>query len=285
MGWFIQPYRGHTLIQHGGNVEGHSLIIGFIPQEKIGVIALTNIAGMPLRDVLLYEGMDRALNLPDRNWNTRYHKVWDPLIAARAKGKNTSAAERLEEAVATHSLETYAGTYEADGYPGFTVRFEDGALSAWTVGSLAPSSLRHYHYNIFEWHLADFDFWMKIHFMINDNGEINAVSIPIEPTVENVLFTRKAVELSAHDIAALVGEYEPPVEGLTITINAREGKVYYVQAGDVPKWITPYKVTEDVIGFRMERTRLEFVRENGTITHLISKSPFSTLESPRKKSK
>jgi len=284
MGWFIKPYRGHTLIHHGGNVEGHSLAIGFIPEEKIGVIALTNVAGMPLRDVLLYEGMDRALNLPDRNWNTRYHRVLDPLIIAEAKGRNTSAAERLEEAVATHPLETYAGTYEADGYPDFTVKLVDGALAAWTVGSLAPSTLRHYHYNIFEWHLADFDFWMKIHFVINDNGEINAVSIPMEPTVENVIFKRQAVELSEHHIAALVGEYEPPVEGLTITISAREGKVYYVQAGGDPKWITPYKVTEDVIGFRMERTRLEFVRENDTVTRLISKSPFSTLESPRKKS-
>ena len=103
MGWFIQPYRGHTLIHHGGNVEGHSLIIGFIPEEKIGVIALTNVAGMPLRDVLLYEGMDRALNLPDRNWNTRYHNLWDPLIIAEAKGKQTSAAERMEDDAATRS--------------------------------------------------------------------------------------------------------------------------------------------------------------------------------------
>ena len=171
--------------------------------------------------------------------------------------------------------------YEADGYPDFAVRFEDGALTACTVGSLVPSALRHYHYNIFEWHLADFDLWMKIHFEINENGEINAISIPIEPTVENVIFKRKAVELSEHHIASLVGEYELPVEGLTITISARDGKVYYVQTGDAPKLITPYKVNEDVIGFRMERTRLEFVRENDTITHLISKSPFSTLKSPR----
>lgn len=284
MGWFIVPYQGHTLIHHGGNVEGHSLAIGFIPQKNIGVIALTNVAGMPLRDVLLYEGMDRALNLPDRNWNTRYHNVWDPLIIAEAKCKNTSAAERLEEAAATHSLETYAGTYEADGYPDFTVKLVDGALAAWTVGSLAPSTLRHYHYNVFEWHLSDFDFWMKIHFVINDNGEIDSISIPIEPTVENVIFKRKAVELSEHHIAALVGEYEPPVEGLTITISAREGKVHYVQTGGIPKLITPYKVTEDVIGFRVERTRLEFMHENGKVTHLISKSPFSTLESPRKQS-
>ena len=112
MGWFIEPYRGYTLVHHGGNVEGHSLIIGFVPQEKIGVVALTNIALLPLRDVLLYESVDRALDLSDRDWNSKFHKMVDPLIIAQAKGKQTSSEERLEEAPPTHSLETFVGILE-----------------------------------------------------------------------------------------------------------------------------------------------------------------------------
>ncbi len=282
MGWFAEPYRGHTLIHHGGNVEGHSLKIGFIPEEKIGVVALTNVAWAPLRDVLLYEGIDRALDLPGRDWNRRYHQMFDPFIVAQEKGKQTAAAERLEEAPATHPMEAYAGIFEADGYPDFEVKHENGALQASTVGSLALSTLRHYHYNIFEWHLADFDLWMKVRFEINDNGEIDSISIPIETAVANVVFKRKGVELSKEVLAALAGDYEPPVEGLTITISVKEGKVYYVQTGGTPKEIKPYKVTEDVISFKLDRNRLEFVRENEVITRLISKTPFSTLESPRK---
>jgi hypothetical protein len=63
------------LIHHGGNVEGHSLIIGFVPEEQLGIVALTNVALLPLRDVLRYESIDRALDLPDRDWNTRFHAL------------------------------------------------------------------------------------------------------------------------------------------------------------------------------------------------------------------
>src|SRR3712207_6066864 len=78
LGWFIEPYRGYTVVQHGGNVEGHSLMIGFVPQEQIGVVALTNVARLPLRDILLYEALDRALDLPERDWNQKFHAMVDP---------------------------------------------------------------------------------------------------------------------------------------------------------------------------------------------------------------
>ena len=282
MGWFVEPYRGHTLVHHGGNVEGHSLIIGFVPQEKIGVVALTNIAGLPLRDVLLYEGIDRALDLSDRDWNTTFHEMFDPIIVAEAKGKQTAAEERLEDAPLTHPLKTYVGTYEARGYPDFAVKLEDERLQARTVGSLDWSELRHYHYNVFEWHLADFDFWLKIHFLMNDNGEVDSISIPIEEAVENVTFIRKQPELSEDIIVALVGEYDLPIDGTAFTITAHKGKIYAAQTGSPPEEIKPYRLNDDLVGFRMKRSRLDFVRENNLITRLVLKTPSITLEAPKK---
>ena len=282
MGWAVEPYRGFTLVHHGGGVEGHSLIIGFVPQERIGVIALTNIAGLPLPNVLLYEGIDRALDLSERDWNARFHAMLDPLIVAEAKGKQTAAEERLPDAPHTHPLETYVGTYEADGYPDFAVRLEGEELQACTVGSLDWSTLRHYHYNVFEWHMADFDAWLKVRFLIDDNGEIDSISIPIETEVDNITFVRKQPELSAELIAALVGEYDPPIEGLTFTITAKEGRIYAAQTGSPPEEIKPYRLDDHLVGFRTKRFRFDFVREQDVITHLTLKGPFVTLEAPRK---
>jgi hypothetical protein len=283
MGWFIEPYRGYTLIYHDGNVEGHSLIIAFIPQEKIGVVALTNIGQLPLRDVLLYESLDRALDLPEQDWNQKFHATIDPIIAGEAKAKLTSKAERVEGAPPTHPLETFTGAYAAEGYPDFSVRLEGDELQACTVGSLSWTELRHYHYDVFEWHLTDFDAWIKLHFIINDNGEIDAVSIPIEPAVENVVFTRKQPELGAAIVAALVGEYDTPVKGVTFTVSAHDGKVFAAQTGNAPEEIKPYKLNEEMVGFRLKRARLDFVREQNAITCLVLKTPDMTLEAPRKK--
>lgn len=282
LGWFVEPYRGYTLVQHGGNVEGHSLMIGFVPQEKIGIVALTNIASLPLRDVLLYESIDRALDLPDHDWNNRYHEMYDPIIKGEAKGKQTAAQERLDDAPLTHPLKTYLGSYEADGYPDFAVRLEGERLQARTLDALDWSELRHYHYNVFEWHLADFDFWLKLRFLVNDNGEVDAVSIPIEPEVGDVTFTRKRPELPDDIIAAIVGEYDLPLDGIIITITTHEGKVYAAQTGDPPEEIKPYKLDDDLVGFRIKRSRMDFVREGNTIAQLVLKTPYMTLEAPRR---
>jgi CubicO group peptidase (beta-lactamase class C family) len=282
MGWFIEPYRGYTLVHHGGNVEGHSLIIGFVPQEGVGVIALTNIAALPLRDVLLYEGIDRALNLPDRDWNTKFHEMYDPLIVGEAKAKLTAAEEKIENAPPTHPLDTYLGTYETDGYPDFAVRVDGEDLQACTVGGLDWSELRHYHFNVFEWHLADFDVWVKISFLVNDNGEVASVSIPMELEVKNLNFTRKQPELNEDLIAALVGQYDTAVDGVSFTITAHGEKIYAAQTGEPPKEISLYRVNDELVGFRIDRFRFDFVRENEAITRLVWKDPFMTLEAPRR---
>jgi len=282
MGWFIEPYRGYTVISHGGNVEGHSLVIGFVPQEKVGVVVLTNIAQLPLRDVLLYESVDRALDLPERDWNKRFHGLFDPIIAGEAQGKQTSAAERVPDAPPSHPLDTYTGTYESKGYPDFAVRMVDGALQACTVGSLDWSEFLHYHYDVFEWRLPDFDARMKVRFLTNDNGEIDSVSVPLEPAVDNIIFTRKPPELS-HDLtAALLGEYATQIEGLAFTLTAQEGKFYIAQTGSAAEEIKPYKLTDEWVGFRLKRDRFDFAREKDAITRLVIKTPDITIEAKKK---
>lgn len=285
LGWAIQPYREYTLIHHGGNVEGHSLVIGFVPQEKVGVVALTNIAGLPLRDILLYEGVDRALNLPDRDWNGRFHATYDPLIIAQAKAKQTAVAEKVADAPPTHPLEAYAGEYETDGYPDFAVKQTEDGFAACTVGSLDWSALRHYHYNLFEWHWADFDIWIKVQFQVNENGEIDAVSVPIEPAVDNIIFKRKEPQLTAEIIAALLGDYDTPVAGLSFTVTASEDKLYLTQSGAAPEEVKAYKLTDQEIGLSLRRARFDFARESdGTIVHLTVKAIGMTLTAARRKS-
>jgi hypothetical protein len=233
---------------------------------------------LPLRDVLLYESIDRALDLPDRGWNAKFHAMFDPIIAGEAQGKQTAAAERIENAPPTHPLEAYTGTFQAEGYPDFAVRLDGQTLQACTVGSLDWSELRHYHYNVFEWHLALFDTWTKVRFLTNDSGEIETIAIPIEPAVEDVIFTRKLPALTEAIQQALRGTYQTPVEGLALTISIHKDKVYAAATGGAPEEIKLYRYDEEMIGFRMKRARLDFVRQDDTIARLIFKAPDLTLE-------
>jgi hypothetical protein len=155
-------------------------------------------------------------------------------------------------------------------------------MQACTVGSLDWSDFRHYHFDVFEWHHPDFDFRMKVRFLTNDNGEIDSVSIPIEPAVENVVFKRKPVELPDELNNALLGEYLLPFGGLTITITHLDGKFYATQTGGSAQEIKPYKLDETIVGLRDKEMRFDFAREDGLITKLILKFPGQTFEAPRK---
>ncbi len=281
MGWFIEPYRGHTLIRHGGNVEGFSLMVGFVPQAQLGVVALTNIGMLPLRDVLLCESIDRALGLERRDWNDKYHQVVDPQILAEARAVQTAAQERIDEAPPTHPLESYAGSYQAEGYPDFSVRCVEGRLQACIVGIFDWSQLRPYHYDIFEWHLVDIDHWVKIQFLVDTNGEVGSISIPLEGEVDDILFKRCPPELSQELVEALIGRYDTPVEGLGFAVTSRLDKVYITQTGGPPQEVKAYKLTDEWIGFTMGRARLDFARQEGEIRRLLFKGPATTLEAVR----
>ncbi len=67
LGWRIYDYAGHTLVFHGGAVQGYRAIAAFLPDRDIGVVILWNSeSGMP--NALLPTVIDRALDLPAHDW-------------------------------------------------------------------------------------------------------------------------------------------------------------------------------------------------------------------------
>lgn len=281
LGWMIAPYKGHTLVHHGGNVEGHSLMVACVPQERVGVVVMVNVAASFLRDALLYEALDRALGLPADDWSAKYHAIVDPLLAGQSRSKTTTAEERVQNAPPSRPLEAYVGEFEAPGYPDISVRLADGQLEASTVGSLPYTPVQHYHYDVFEWDLGDWDERLKIRYLTNDVGDLDAVSVPIEPAVANLTFRRKAPTLEPALLEALTGTYQPPIEGMALTISTAGGKLYVTPEGQASSEVTVYKVEDDVVGLKLDRVRLDLVREEGVFRRLRYLADGLTLEADR----
>jgi len=49
MGWMVQPWRGRTVIQHGGNIDGFAAQVSFIPEESLGYVLLSNVTASALQ--------------------------------------------------------------------------------------------------------------------------------------------------------------------------------------------------------------------------------------------
>lgn len=67
LGWRIYDYAGHTLVFHGGAVQGYRALAAFLPDQDVGIVVLWNSeSNMPWG--LMPMAMDRALKLPRRDW-------------------------------------------------------------------------------------------------------------------------------------------------------------------------------------------------------------------------
>lgn len=67
LGFRVYDYAGHTLVFHGGAVQGYRGLIGFLPAEDVGLVVLWN-SESSAPSGLLPSLMDRALGLPPRDW-------------------------------------------------------------------------------------------------------------------------------------------------------------------------------------------------------------------------
>jgi CubicO group peptidase (beta-lactamase class C family) len=240
LGWFVEPYRGHMMAEHGGNIDGFSSLVTLLPEQNTGVVVLTNLNGVPVPNILTYGICDRLLGLDEVAWSERLKKYWTAFKEAEEKGKEKTEADRIPNTHPSHSLDAYAGEYEHPGYGIFSVKLQSDQL----IGSFnsMTSPLKHYHYDTFELVIEKFDARMKVSFFINARGDINSLSAPLEPTVKDIVFQR----LPPGDMTdklfleRFIGEYE--IMGLTMTVALKGEQSLFVSLPMQPEFeLIPYK--------------------------------------------
>ena len=74
MGWFLQDYRGRIVVHHGGNVDGFTAMVAMLPEEKFGVVLLTNMNGTGLPNALMLKLFDLQLKAPAEGLERRRYK-------------------------------------------------------------------------------------------------------------------------------------------------------------------------------------------------------------------
>jgi beta-lactamase class C len=67
MGFRVFDYQGHTMVFHGGAVQGYRGLIAFLPKENVGLVVLWN-SESAAPSGLLPSFMDRVLNIPTKDW-------------------------------------------------------------------------------------------------------------------------------------------------------------------------------------------------------------------------
>jgi len=190
MGWYIRSYRGNYLLEHGGQLDGYMAHVSFMPFEKIGVVVLTNLYYQHLATIVTDYIYDHLLGL---EWIDRSEESLKSLeSASKALEKRTAEfwTNRPKPIDATHSLEKFAGIYENVGYGRIEVVHENNTLQV-VFKNMFRVPLRHFNHNVFATESGIWDYnHIKFHFYMNEKNEINTLAIPLESSVDDIVFNR-----------------------------------------------------------------------------------------------
>jgi CubicO group peptidase (beta-lactamase class C family) len=130
LGWMLQEYSGRKIVSHTGGVNGFVTSVTLIPEEKLGIIVLTNTDANSFYESLKWELMDAYLQLPYRNYSNLhlgFYKNQQKNEAGWLAKKKDSIAKNPAPAL---SLASFAGDYTHSIYGRMTLKVDGNKLVA-----------------------------------------------------------------------------------------------------------------------------------------------------------
>ncbi|MCC6230155.1 MAG: serine hydrolase [Phycisphaerales bacterium] len=210
LGWFTDVFRGHRRVHHGGNIDGFSALVSFLPEDNVGVVALTNLNSTPLGGLAAANIYERLLGLEqrDRSGEALREKSLSKEVEQQAKAaKNIT---KRDNAPMLHPAGEYTGEYFDDGYGTITITENAGVLKL-TYNDI-PGPLEHVHFDTFSIARDEKDPILegtRLSFITGIDGWVESIRITVEPTADEVYF-KKLPDKKLSDAAYLTsfaGEY------------------------------------------------------------------------------
>jgi CubicO group peptidase (beta-lactamase class C family) len=145
LGWSVLDYRGRKIHTHAG---GFGTFVGFMPEERLGVVVLSNLEFTNLPGMLMYDLLDAYLLGPDKAWRQENWRFWlksdEPPEVTGDKVRRELEQKRLPGTSPSADLKNFAATYRSDLYGELEIALADDALSM-QIGKNRAVALEHWH--------------------------------------------------------------------------------------------------------------------------------------------
>jgi hypothetical protein len=182
LGWFLQDYRGRLVVHHGGNVDGFTALVAMMPEEKFGIVLLTNMNGTSLPTALMQRIFDLQLKVSPRDWSGEALKRRVAQRARAAQSQQRADSQRVANTKPSLPLSSYAGVYSDSLYGDLTIREQGGKL-ALSFGPTWNGVLEHWHFDTFR---VRFDTpvlpAVPVTFRLNAAGKVDEVELDMAGT-------------------------------------------------------------------------------------------------------
>jgi hypothetical protein len=193
LGVAISSYRGHKLVEHSGGIDGFISAMSWMPDDRIGVMVLSNFSGAnPVPAIVMRNVYDRLLGLNQIDWAARQKTALAYAEKRQKDREREREAERVAGTSPSHALADYAGAFEHPAYGVVRIAQENGGLVFMLDEFSVP--LEHFHYDVFRRAKSDPRSPIndaRLTFATGGNGKVETVSIPLEPAAPEIVFKRK----------------------------------------------------------------------------------------------
>jgi CubicO group peptidase (beta-lactamase class C family) len=112
LGFYVASYRGQRMLRHGGAIDGYLAWFSLLPEDRLGVVVLSNLSGgNPVPRLVTLNLYDRLLGLEPLPWVERRRQA--------EQARQAVPPEQPPEGPGfppRFGLESYAGRYEHPAY-------------------------------------------------------------------------------------------------------------------------------------------------------------------------
>lgn len=187
LGWFIDSYRGRKQISHGGNIDGFTSHISFLPDENLGIVILSNLNSGFFTLPISYSIYDRFLGYKPTDWNKRIKSELSKMMNSIESANKMAKKPQKEGTKISHQIEDYTGLFKNPGYGIIKIEREGESLKL--ICNDIEHSLKHKCYDVFTLTMMEM-MTVTVTFNCDNSGNINYVSIPFEQSVSEIMFKR-----------------------------------------------------------------------------------------------
>src|SRR5229473_1025434 len=175
LGWGLRDYHGRKLVGHTGGVAGFVSRVMLVPEEKLGVVILTNAEEGFAFDSILFHLLDSYFGSGKTDWITALHDADESTRKEAEEEVKKQAGARASDSKPSLALEKYAGKYEDAWYGPASIRLENGKLIfSLDHTTAAVGDLEHWQYDTFKARWRDRTVEDAfVSFSLNAKGEID----------------------------------------------------------------------------------------------------------------
>lgn len=185
LGLDLQDFAGRKVLSHSGGSNGFVTQLMFVPEERLGIIVLTNTDVNNFFDALCYQVLESYLNLPYRNISEIYYEdAHDGIVAQEAEIKTWKERVAMKPEPAL-PLDRYAGKYTNEVYGNIEIKKENNKLNIYF--SHHPKNIGHldaYGGHDFMCTYSDITCGIKMISFTAENEKIKSVSLRVNDFID-----------------------------------------------------------------------------------------------------